>query len=97
MQEATARGENRRKYTLVLFKNESETPVTVEFKEPLDDVAVYDGLVYVMSKGEIQAYDFGGTLRSTAEISDSYHEFRRSDDYIYLMGYNRVDRINYNS
>jgi len=89
--------EDRRKYTLVLFKNESETPVTVEFKEPLDDVAVYDGLVYVMSKGEIQAYDFGGTLRSTAEISDSYHEFRRSDDYIYLMGYNRVDRINYNS
>jgi len=88
--------DDRRKYTLELF-NGGETPVTVNFEEPLKYVQVYDGLAYVMTKEQICAYDFSGGLRSTAEISDSYEQFRRSDDYIFLMGYNRVDRIDYNS
>lgn len=89
--------DDRRKYTLALFVGGGTSPVLVDFDEPLKYVTVYDGLAYVMDKSGISAYDFSGVLRSTAEISDSYDEFRRSEDYIFLMGYNRVDRIDYNS
>lgn len=89
--------DDRRKYTMALFKEGGKEPVLIELDAPLKDIAVYDGLAYVMSQTEIRAYDFDGTLRSTAEISDSYDGFRRSDDYIFLMGHNRVDRIDYNS
>lgn len=89
--------DDRRKYTLALFVSGGTAPVLVDFDEPLKYVTVYDGLAYVMDKNGISAYDFSGVLRSTAEIGDSYTEFRRSEDYIFLMGYNRVDRIDYNS
>lgn len=89
--------DDRRKYTLVLFDKANETPVIIELEEPLKYVTVFDGLAYVMSKEEIRAYDFNGKLRSTAEVSDSYTQFRRSSDYIFLMSYNKVDRIDYNS
>lgn len=89
--------DDRRKYTLALFEKDSAEPVLVDFDEPLKYVTVYDGLAYVMSTEEIRGYDFDGTLRSTVEIADSYSEFRRSEDYIFLMAYNKVDRIDYNS
>lgn len=89
--------DDQRKYTLALFGKDGGTPVLIEFEELLKDVIIYDGLAYVMSNEEIRAYDFSGNLRSTADITDSYEGFRRSEDYIFLMGYNRVDRINYNS
>lgn len=89
--------DDRRKYTMALFAEGGKESVTVELDSPLKDVDVFDGLAYVMSEDEIRAYDFDGTLRSTAEISDSYDSFRRSEDYIFLMGYNKVDRIDYNS
>jgi hypothetical protein len=69
----------------------------LSFDEPLKYVTISDGLAYVMTSTGICAYDFTGALRSTAEISDAYDEFRRSDDYIFLMGYNRIDRIDYSS
>ncbi len=84
--------DDMRNYTLALFDG-AETPVTVSFDEPLKHVAIYDGLAYVMSQSEIRTYDFSGKLRATAEITDSYEEFRRSGDYIFLMSYNRIDRI----
>lgn len=89
--------DDRRKYTLAIFNGNAASPILVDFDEPLKYVLIYDGLTYVMSKEEIRAYDFSGTLRSTAEITDSYNQFRRSSDYIFLMSYNRVDRIDYNS
>lgn len=89
--------DDRRKYTLILFNGNGENPIQIDFSEPLKDVTVYDGLAYVMSKEEISSFDFSGALRSKAEITDSYDQFRRSEDYIFLMSYNRIDRIDYNS
>ncbi len=88
---------DRKSYTLAMFSNNSGTPVTAEFNEPLRHVEIYDGLVYVMSGREIYTYEPGGMLRSTAAVSESYEEFRRSEDYIFLMGYNKIDRIDYAS
>ncbi len=87
---------DKRKYTLALLQSDGSI-VTVDFDSALEYVTIKDGLAYVLCKEEINAYDFSGSLRSTAEIADSYYEFRRSEDYIFLMGYDRVDRIDYSS
>jgi hypothetical protein len=89
--------DDRRVYTLALFSGESATPLIINFDNSLKYVTVNDGLAYVMTNDEILAYDFTGSLRSTADVSDSYSEFRRNDDYVFLMSYNGIDRIDYNS
>lgn len=89
--------DDRRKYIMALFSDGSSQPLIVELDEPSVDVSIYDGLAYVMCTDEMRAYDFDGSLRSTAAISDSYSGFVRSKDYIFLKGYNKIDRIDYES
>lgn len=88
--------DDRRSYSLELFGGGAE-PVSVEFDEPLKYVEIYDGLAYVMTASSLFSYDFDGGMRSTAKIPDSYEQFRRSDDNIFLMSYDHIDRIDYNS
>lgn len=89
--------DDRRRYELALFANGNSEPVIVEFDSPLIDVAVSDGLAYVMKKDAVLAYDFKGKLRSTAAVNDSYTGFVRSENYVFLKSYNKIDRINYES
>ena len=82
---------------MILFKGNTSEATIIDLGQPAVDVIVYDGLAYVMCKQEIRAYDFSGKLRSTATVSDSYSGFVRSDEYIFLKGYNKIDRIDYDS
>ncbi|MDE5556255.1 MAG: hypothetical protein K2J32_00995 [Ruminococcus sp.] len=88
---------DRRKYIMVLFTGNTSEPLIIDLGQETVDVIVYGGLAYVMCKEEIRAYDFDGVLRSTATISDSYSGFARSKEYIFLKGYNKIDRIDYES
>ena len=88
---------DRRKYVMVLFSGNASEPLTIDLDQQTVDVIVYGGLAYVMCKEEIRAYDFEGVLRSTAVISSSYSGFARSKEYILLKGYNKIDRIDYES
>lgn len=89
--------EDRRKYVAALFGGGASEPIVIDLDEPSIDVTVYDGLAYVMCQGKIMAYDFDGGLRSTADVSDSYTGFVRSSNHIFLKGYNKIDRIDYES
>ncbi len=89
--------EQQRKYLLTLIPDESTEPIVINSEEVLKDVAIYDGCAYIMTSKNIMAYDFSGQLRSTVEISDAYSSFRRSDDYIFLLGYDKIDRIDYDN
>ncbi|MCM1314706.1 MAG: DUF5711 family protein [Prevotella sp.] len=89
--------DDRRKYIMVLFSGNSSEPLIIDLGQEAVDVTVYDNLAYVMCKEEIRAYDFNGEIRSKAVISDSYSGFARSKDYIFLKGYNKIDRIDYES
>ena len=88
--------EDRRKYEMLLFSGIGAEPVTIEFDSPLIDVTVYDGLAYVMTSDSVMAYNFSGSLRSTASVNDSYTGFARSENYVYLKSYNKIDRIDFN-
>ena len=89
--------DDRRKYVLALFKSGGSEPLIVDLEAPSVDVIVFDELAYVLCQGKILAYDFSGGLRSTADVNDSYTGFERSGDHIFLKGYNKVDRIDYQS
>ncbi len=89
--------DDRRKYTMALFDGGGTEPITIGFETPLIDVAVSDGLAYVMTQNAVLAYDFTGSLRSTASVNDSYTGFIRSDSYVFLKSFNKIDRINYES
>ncbi len=86
-----------RKYTAALFAGSGEDPVVIDLDSPGMDATVFGGLALIMTKDKINAYDFDGTLRSTASISDSYTGFVKSDDHIFLKGYNKIDRIDYDT
>lgn len=89
--------DDRRKYVAALFNGGGREPLVLEFDQPLTDIVVEDGLAYIMEQDKIQAYDFSGGLRSTAQINDSYTGFVRSDNYVFLKSYNKIDRIDYES
>ena len=61
------------------------------------DVAVKGGLAYVLTQGHMMAYDFTGGLRSIADVSDSYTGFVKNGGHVFLKGYNKIDRIDYES
>lgn len=89
--------DDRRKYIMILFNGYEKEPLVIDLGQQAVDVTIHDNLAYVMCKEEIRAYDFSGELRSTAVISDSYSGFVRSSKYIFLKGYNKIDRIDYES
>lgn len=86
-----------RKYSAALFDGSGGEPLLLTFEKPLVDVTVSGGLAYIMTQDSVLAYDFDGALRSTAQINDSYTGFLRGDGYVFLKGYGRIDRINYES
>ncbi len=89
--------DDRRKYVMALFSGGSSEALIIDLEEPSIDVIIYEELAYVLCEGRIKAYDFNGGLRSIADVSDSYTGFVRSEDHIFLKGYNKIDRIDYES
>lgn len=89
--------EVRRKYIMALFKGGSTEALIIDLEEPSIAVTIYEDLAYVMCQGRIKAYDFNGGLRSIANIGEAYTGFVRSEDHIFLKGYNKIERIDYES
>ncbi len=89
--------DDRRKYIVALFSSSSSEPKIIELSEPAVDVSVDNGLAYVLTQGNMMAYDFEGALRSTAEVSDSYTGFIKNGNHIFLKSYKKIDRIDFES
>ena len=89
--------DDRRKYIAALFSGGGTEPVIIDLEEPAVDVTVSDGLAYVLTEGHMMAYDFNGDVRSLAHVSDSYTGFVRCGGHVFLKGYNKIDRIDYES
>ncbi len=89
--------DDRRKYIAALFNDGSSEPIIIDLEEPAVDVAVKGGLAYVLTQGHMMAYDFTGGLRSIADVSDSYTGFVKNGGHVFLKGYNKIDRIDYES
>lgn len=59
-----------------------------------DDVQVYDGLVYVKHRNGVASLTPQGELISDTDIGSDYEGFLKTGGYAFLLGYDRIDRIN---
>lgn len=89
--------DDRRIYTAALFSGNGKKPLVIELESPAVTVSVFRGLAYILTQDKVLAYDFKGNLRSTAKVGDSYSGFVRSDDNIFLKGFEKIDRIDYDT
>ncbi len=93
----------------LLFENETKrqsrfttiNSKTKEYNEKLLNtsgskcVRLCERNVFVMNKNGISRYGFKGTEETNISHENSYDKFIIIDDYIFLLGYDRIDRIDY--
>ena len=49
--------------------------------------------VYIMTRVDIKAYNFNGKQLKSKGVSDTYNKFYKIGDYFFLLGYDRIDRL----
>ena len=48
-----------------------------------------------MSRGNITSYDFSGTALATVNLDGAYTSFLKQDGYLFLLGYDQIDRVDF--
>lgn len=89
--------QERRKTTMLLIQDFQTTPIEIIVDNNIKKICVQDGLVYVLKNNALETYNFDGTLLSTAEVSDIYRNFVKIDDEMFLISYNSINKIEYQS
>ena len=88
--------EERRKTSLVLIGGSKAAPVEITIGNSIKHMNVKDDLVYLMTADSLKAYNYSGEIIAEKELSEAYRSFVMMGDYIFLVGYNKIDRININ-
>ena len=69
-------------------------------EKPLDyeslNVQVSGNTVYIQSRNGIESFTAAGERLSSVELDTDYDNFCRMGGYVYLLGYDEINRINYN-
>jgi len=89
--------EERRKTTLLLIDNEEKTPIEIVVDNDIKKVYVEDNLIYILKNNSLDTYNFEGTLLATSEVSDIYKDFVKIEDEIFLISYDCINKIEYQS
>ena len=93
----------------MLFENEIKrqnyfTTIDSEKREPNQNefsnssancIRISGGQVLILSKEGIIKYDFNGEGEKNISSESAYEKFILIDNYIFLLGYDRIDRIEY--
>ena len=87
--------EERRKTSLVLINGKESEPFVVEIDKEIKHMFLENNIVYLMSDNLIQTYNYSGKLMKTVELNDSYKQFYKIKDTIILIGYNKIDKIEF--
>ena len=85
----------------MLFENEIKrqnyfTTIDSEFSNSSANcIRISGGQVLILSKEGIIKYDFNGGGEKNISSESAYEKFILIDNYIFLLGYDRIDRIEY--
>lgn len=90
------RSDDTRETNLVMFDGSAESPSTIVVNQSSSYVRVENETVYLMSSDNVVSYSFSGSAIATATLDFSYERFIKHGDYLFLMSYNKIDRINFN-
>lgn len=89
------RNDEKRSNSVVLLEGAGAAPVLMDFSSTVKDVAVRSNTVTVQTRTAIETRDHSGTQIASAQISDRFDSFLLMDSYLFLMGYDCIDRLEY--
>ncbi len=90
------RSDETRETKLILFDASAEQPIEVEVGNSASYVQIDEGMAYLMSSDNVVSYSFSGKAVATVALSRAYERFLKQGDYLFLAGYDQIDRVNFN-
>jgi hypothetical protein len=87
--------EEQRKTTMLLINDITSSPLEIAIDNDIKKIFVDDGLVYALKNETLETYAFDGSLVATASVSDVYKDFIKIGDAVYLISYDGIDKIDY--
>ncbi|MCQ2434734.1 MAG: DUF5711 family protein [Oscillospiraceae bacterium] len=91
------RNEEKRTNSVVLMNGDANSPKVLEFDGEIKCASVGGSgdFVTLQTRDSVRSYWMTGGASAKAGISDMYDKFVRIGDYLFLMGYDRIDRLEY--
>lgn len=90
------KNEAKRRNYITSIDNEKKTPNVMEFNDnSAKCVRIIDEHICVLGKDGIVRYNFNGSGEKKISSEGSYEKMLCIDDYIFLLGYDRIDRMDY--
>ena len=83
-----------RKTQLLEFSSTGE-PISSLLANGESDIYIYDNQVFVLSGNRINVYNSSGTNMGELVVSDQYENLCKIGRNIYLLGYDRIERIGF--
>lgn len=87
--------DQKRDTSLVLLNKSVSSPKVVPIDSTAELVRVFDEDAIVMSPGNITSYDFSGSAVATVKLEGAYTSFLKQDGYLFLLGYDQIDRVDF--
>ena len=60
------------------------------------NIQISENTIYLQSRNGIEELNTDGTVLSSVDLYTDYNGFCRIGGYIYLLGYDEINRINFN-
>lgn len=89
------RNDETRETSLVLCDGSAESPVSIVVNSAASYVRVNDGNAYLMSSDNVVSYSFSGNAVATVSLDYAYERFVKQGKYLFLMSYDKIDRVNF--
>lgn len=90
------KNEEQRQSQLLLFSKIAAQPSHVSIPFIAKSVEIDDEKAYILGIKSIDGYAFNGNQTSQLAMTDSYERIMKNGKYFYLLGYDKINRINVN-
>ena len=87
------KNEERRQSVLLLFSDRSAAPATVQLDSIARNVILDGETAYLLSGSSIRSFAFSGQEMKATSVTDAYDRILRYGKYFYLLGYDKIHRI----
>lgn len=85
----------RRSTDLVTIDGDTGEVTEVTLDYSAENIQVSDDMIFVHERNGIEAYTPACELYSSVSLESDYDDFRRIGSYIFLMGYDEINRIDF--
>jgi len=87
------RNDEKRTNTVALLRQDGTEPLLMDFASTVKDVAISGDRVTVQTRTALETRNYSGERIAATDISDRFDSFMPMDSYVFLMGYDVIDRI----